>query len=85
VGLPSTAFSLRVAMTWNARPVRMRPDGSPNDDRQHWFPRARNVAGGNEVLVLLTKWIGSRLRIGCRRVSSFSSVPHGQVSSIYVK
>lgn len=85
VGLPSTAFSLHVAVTWNARSVRMRPDGSPNDDRQHWFQRARNVPGGNEVLVLLTKWIGSRLRFGCRMLSSFSSVPHGQVSAFCAK
>src|SRR6478736_2990610 len=77
VGLPSTAFTLHVAVTWNARSVRMRPTGSPNNDRQHWFQRARNVPGGNEVLVLLTKWIGSRLRFGYRRLSSFSSAPHG--------
>jgi hypothetical protein len=54
VGLPSTAFTLHVAVTWNARSVRMRPNGSPNNDRQYWFQRARNVPGGNEVLVLLT-------------------------------
>lgn len=85
VGLPSTAFTLHVAVTWNARSVRMRPNGSPNNDRQHWFQRARNVPGGNEVLVLLTKWIGSRLRFGCRRLSSFSTAPHGRVSALCAK
>ena len=81
VGLPSTAFTLHVAVTWNARSVRMRPLGSPNNVRQYWFQRARNVPGGNEVLVLLTKWIGSRLRFGCGRLSSFSSAPHGRGAS----
>ena len=51
VGLPSTAFTLHVAVTWNARSVRMRPNGSPNNDRQYWFQRARKVPGGNEVLL----------------------------------
>lgn len=85
LGLPSTAFSLHVAVTWNARSMRMRPDGSLNDDRQHWFQRALNVPGGNEVLVFLTKWIGSRLHFECRRQSSFSTVPHGQVPAFSAK
>ena len=68
-GLPSTAFSLHVAVTWNARSVRMGPDGSPNDDRQHWFQRAecdRRKRGSRASDQM--DWITAALRDvgGCR-------------------
>ncbi len=34
-----------ILMTFQQGGQPVLPDGSPNDDRQHWFQRARNVPG----------------------------------------